>query len=260
MKKGFRTFVTAALLGAMGWIATGCETAPITGRSQMILLSDAQATQMGVEAYQQIMSKAKPSTNQSYINRVRTIGQRIAAVSGQPDLKWEFNVIEDKTPNAFALPGGKVAVHTGLFTVAKDDNQLAAVMAHEVGHAIARHGSERISTQMAVQLGLTGLGAAAGQDYAQLVNLAAGAASLGIILPHTRNQEAEADHIGLILMARAGYDPRAAVPLWENFKKAGGDRPPEFLSTHPAPDSRIQRIRELLPQAMEIYRKNARAP
>ena len=91
MKKGFRTFVTAALLGAMGWIATGCETAPITGRSQMILLSDAQATQMGVEAYQQIMSKAKPSTNQSYINRVRTIGQRIAAVSGQPDLKWEFN-------------------------------------------------------------------------------------------------------------------------------------------------------------------------
>ena len=256
MIKSARIALTVMLLGTTGWITTGCETAPITGRSQFIMFSDAQATQMGVDAYQQILSKAKLSTNQDYVRRVRTIGRRIADVSGQPDLKWEFNVIEDKTPNAFALPGGKVAVHTGLFTVAKDDNQLAAVMAHEVGHAIARHGSERMSTQMAVQLGVVGLGVAAGQENAQMVNLAASLAGLGIILPHTRNQEAEADHIGLILMARAGYDPRAAVPLWENFKKAGGERPPEFLSTHPAPDSRIKRIRELLPQAMEIYRKS----
>lgn len=255
-----RIALTTALLIGAGGLLAGCETAPITGRSQFIIMSPSQATQMGVQAYQQILSKAKLSTNQDYINRVRTIGRRIADVSGQPDLQWEFNVIEDKRPNAFALPGGKVAVHTGLFTVAKDDNQLATVMAHEVGHAIARHGSERVSTQMAVQLGLAGLGAAAGQEYEQMVNLAAGAASLGIILPHTRSQEAEADHIGLILMARAGYDPRAAVPLWENFKKAGGERPPEFLSTHPAPQSRINRIRELLPEAMAIYRKSARAP
>ena len=251
-----KTVLTIALLSVTGGLLAGCETAPITGRSQFIVMSPSQATQMGLQAYQQILSKAKLSTNQDYINRVRTIGRRIADVSGQPDLKWEFNVIEDKTPNAFALPGGKVAVHTGLFTVAKDDNQLAAVMAHEVGHAIARHGSERISTQMAVQLGLVGLSAAAGQEYGQFTNLAAQAASLGIILPFTRNQESEADHIGLILMAKAGYDPRAAVPLWENFKTAGGSRPPEFLSTHPAPQSRINRLQELMPEAMAIYRKS----
>lgn len=255
MLKNARTVLTIALMGIAGWLTTGCETAPITGRSQFIIMSGAQATQMGLQAYQQILSKSKLSTNQDYIRRVRTIGRRIANVSGQPDLAWEFNVIEDKSPNAFALPGGKVAVHTGLFSVARNDNQLAAVMAHEVGHAIARHGSERVSTQMAVQVGLAGLSAAGGQQYGQFVNLAAQAASLGIVLPFTRNQESEADHIGIILMAKAGYDPRASVPLWENFKKAGGSRPPEFLSTHPAPQTRINRLNALMPQALAIYRQ-----
>ncbi len=250
-----RIALTVALISVTGWLTAGCETAPITGRSQFIIMSDSQATQMGLEAYQQIITKAKLSTNRDYIRRVRTVGRRIADVSGQPNLAWEFNVIEDKTPNAFALPGGKVAVHTGLFSVARNDNQLAAVMAHEVGHAIARHGSERISTEMAVQVGLAGLSAAGGQQYGQFSALAAQAASLGIILPFTRNQESEADHIGLILMAKAGYDPQAAVPLWENFKRAGGSRPPEFLSTHPAPQTRIDRLKALMPEALAIYRQ-----
>ncbi len=253
-----RLLLTLTAIAFGGWLTAGCETAPITGRSQFIVMSPGQAQQMGLQAYHQILSKARLSTNQSYVRRVREIGRRIANVSGQPDLKWEFNVIEDKTPNAFALPGGKVGVNTGLFTVAKDDNQLATVMAHEVGHAIARHGSERISTQMAVQLGLVGLSAAAGQEYGQFVNLASQLSTLGIVLPHTRTQESEADHIGLILMARAGYDPRAAVPLWENFRNAGGPRPPEFLSTHPAPQTRIDNIRKLLPQAMAEYNRHRR--
>lgn len=256
MKKFLRTTITAIAIGTAGWVAAGCQQAPITGRNQLILLSDSQATKMGLEAYQQILQKSNLSDNSSYVNRVRTVGRRIAQVSDKPDLNWEFNVIQDDTPNAFALPGGKVGVHTGLFKVVENDDQLAAVMAHEVGHAIARHSSERMSTQMAVQLGVVGLGIAAGSENQQLASLAATAATLGIVLPFTRNQEAEADHIGLILMAKAGYDPRAAVPLWENFRNYGGDRPPEFLSTHPSPDSRIERLKGLMPEAMEVYRQN----
>ncbi len=244
--------VATALL--LATFLTGCETAPVTGRSQFILLSDTEATKMGLQAYQKILSESKVSTNRRMTERVRRIGRRIAAVSGKPNLKWEFNVIENDTPNAFALPGGKVGVHTGLFKVAKNDNQLAAVMAHEVAHAIARHSAERVSQQTALQLGLAGLGVAspgAGQ-YAQL---AAAAASLGVILPFSRKQESEADEIGLMYMARAGYDPRAAVDLWRNFESFGGGRPPEFLSTHPSPGTRIDRLKALMPKALAVYKK-----
>jgi predicted Zn-dependent protease len=246
-------------------VATGClllaacEAAPVTGRKQLVLMSENEATQMGLTAYQKILKENKLSTDQSQVERVRRVGQRIAVASGRTDLKWEFNVIQDDTPNAFALPGGKVGVNTGLFKVAKNDNQLAAVMAHEVGHAIARHGSERMSQQMAVQAGLAGLGIAGGQA-AQYAELAAMAATLGVILPFSRTQEAEADHIGVIMMAKAGYDPRASITLWENFAKLGGSRQPEFLSTHPAPASRIENLKALMPEAMAIYKKSPKAP
>jgi predicted Zn-dependent protease len=232
-----------------------CETAPVTGRNQFILVSESQAREMGLQAYQQILDESTISDRQDYRRRVETVGRRIAAVSGRPDLDWEFTVIEDETPNAFALPGGKVGVHTGLFDVVENDDQLATVMAHEVAHAIARHGSERMSQQMVVQGGLQGLGAATGN--AGYVQVAATAATLGIILPYSRSQEAEADHIGLIYMAQAGYDPRAAIDLWRNFDALGGARPPEFVSTHPSPGSRIDRLRNLMPEAMEVYRRNA---
>ena len=238
---------------------TACETAPITGRQQLILLPENQAQEMGLTAYQQILKENKLSTDQTQIERVRRVGKRIADASGRTDLQWEFNVIQDDTPNAFALPGGKVGVNTGLFKVAKNDDQLAAVMAHEIGHAIARHGAERISQQMAVQTGLAGLGLA-GNDTSQYAQLAAMAATLGVVLPFSRTQEAEADHIGVILMAKAGYDPRAALTLWENFKQYGGAQQPEFLSTHPAPDSRIANLKALMPQAMAIYQIAPKAP
>lgn len=238
---------------------TACETAPITGRKQLILLPENQAQEMGLTAYQKILKQNKLSTDEALVRRVRRVGKRIAAASGRTDLNWAFNVIKDSTPNAFALPGGKVGVNTGLLKVAKNDDQLAAVMAHEIGHAIAHHGAERISQQMALQAGLSGLGLA-GDSASQYAQLAATAATLGIILPFSRTQEAEADHIGVILMAKAGYDPRAAVTLWENFKKYGGPRQPEFLSTHPAPASRIANLQALMPQAMAIYRQAPKAP
>jgi predicted Zn-dependent protease len=244
----------SALLLAVVAVAA-CGTAPVTGRGQLILVPEQEARQMGLQAYQQILEESRISGRQDYQRRVETVGLRIAAVSGAPDMDWEFTVIENETPNAFALPGGKVGVHTGLFKVAKNDDQLAAVMAHEVAHAIARHGSERISQQMVLQGGLQGLGIATGS--ASAVELAAAAATLGIILPYSRTQEAEADHIGLIYMAKAGYDPRAAVELWRNFDAFGGARPPEFVSTHPSPGSRIDRLQELMPEAMEVYKQSA---
>jgi predicted Zn-dependent protease len=243
---------------AAGLALAGCETAPVTGRQQFVLLSDTQATEMGLTAYQQILKESKLSPDKALTERVRRVGLRIAAVSGRPDLPWEFNLIQDDTPNAFALPGGKVGVNTGLFKVAQNDDQLAAVMAHEVGHAIARHSAERVSQQIALQAGLAGLGmTGSGAQYAQLAGTAA---TLGLVLPFSRQQESEADHIGVIMMAKAGYDPRAAVALWQNFNKLGGDRQPEFLSTHPAPASRIQQIQALMPQAMPIYEQAPKAP
>ena len=256
--RGLKIRLLAAMTAA-GLLLAACEAAPVTGRKQLVLLSEGQATEMGLTAYQQILKESKVSTDTAMIERVRRVGKRIAVASGRTDLEWEFNVIQDDTPNAFALPGGKVGVNTGLFKVAKDDNQLAAVMAHEVGHAIARHGAERVSQQMALQVGLSSLGMA-GEGVAQYAQLAATAATLGVVLPFSRTQESEADHIGVIMMAKAGYDPRAAVALWENFAKLGGDRQPEFLSTHPAPASRIQNLQALMPEAMAVYNKSPKAP
>ncbi len=254
MEKIVRSALRVPVLLLVVAVVAACETAPVTGRNQFILVSEPEAREMGLQAYQQILDKSTVSNRQDYKRRVETVGRRIAAVSGKPDLDWEFTVIEDETPNAFALPGGKVGVHSGLFDVVENDDQLATVMAHEVAHAIARHGSERMSQQMVVQGGLQGIGAATGN--AGYVQVAATAATLGIILPYSRSQEAEADHIGLIYMAKAGYDPRAAIQLWKNFDALGGGRPPEFVSTHPSPGSRIERLQELMPEAMDIYRRN----
>ncbi len=249
-----RCRASIAALAALGLLAA-CQAAPITGRNQLIVLPKSQDAQMGLEAYQQILSESEISKDPALNRRVQEVGRRIAAASPHPEWDWQFTVIENDEPNAFALPGGKVGVNTGLFQVAKNDDQLAAVMGHEVAHAIARHGAERMSQQVLMQAGLAGLGIATDQTTA---GLAAQAATLVITLPYSRTQEAEADHIGLIYMAEAGYDPRQAIELWQNFESFGGNRPPEFLSTHPAPGSRIQNLQSLLPEAMPIYEANRR--
>ncbi len=240
------------LIIALALIVAACTTAPVTGRRQFNIIPSGQALQLGSQAYQQIKAStpvARQSERQQLIERIGFDIVRVA--EAPPEFEWEFTLFEDPTPNAFALPGGKVGVHTGLFDVVENEDQLATVMAHEVGHAIADHGSERMSRALAMQVGLAVAGAAT--ESAEAVNLLAGLAQLGVELPYTRSQEAEADHIGLIYMARAGYDPSEADDLWMNFARLGGERPPEFLSTHPHPENRIKAIRELLPRACNIY-------
>ena len=236
----------------------GCETVPYTGRRQIQLVSPTEEAQMGVQSFQRIVGKATLSTDTQQNALVQRVGSRIAAVT---DLgyQWEFRVIQDdKQVNAFALPGGKVAVYTGMLPVSRDEAGLAAVLAHEIGHVLARHGGERVSQQMGVQ---TVTQVLAGMDSSnpatvQLVSAALGAgASVGVLLPWGRAQESEADHLGLILMAKAGYDPRAALELWKRMAEAAkGQRPPEFLSTHPSEATRIQQIEGWLPEALTYYR------
>ncbi|HEX6141192.1 MAG TPA: M48 family metallopeptidase [Geminicoccaceae bacterium] len=245
-------------LGAIAVVLllASCESAPVTGRNQLILLPESQDAALGLDAWQQIKQEQPVSNNRQLQQRVERVGRRIAEASGEPGWDWLFTVFQNDEPNAFALPGGKVGVNTGLFKVVENDAQLAAVMGHEVAHAIARHGAERMSQGMLTQLGAAAVGIGTGSG--QIAQIAAQAATLGIILPYSRTQESEADEIGLIYMARAGYDPRAAVELWRNFEALGGARPPEFLSTHPAEGSRIERLRELMPEALEVYRENRR--
>jgi predicted Zn-dependent protease len=249
--------VRSALAGlSLALAVAACAEAPVTGRQQLILLPESQDAQMGLQAYQQIKEESRVSRDAELNRRVQEVGRRIAAVSQHPEWDWEFTLFENDEPNAFALPGGKVGVHTGLFRVAENDAQLATVIGHEVAHAIARHGAERMSQGLLAQgLGAVAIGTGVNP---QVVDLAAQAATLGVILPYSRTQEAEADHIGLLYMAQAGYDPREAINLWQNFEQLGGDRPPEFLSTHPAPGTRIDRLQELMPEALEVYERSRR--
>lgn len=251
--------VAGAVFATVGLLAAGCATVPYTKRSQFMLVSESQETQLGAAAFQEVLKKEPVSRDPAANAAVREVGERIARAADRPDYKWEFVVIDDpKTVNAFALPGGKVAVYTGLFPVARDEAGLAVVMGHEVAHALARHGAERISQQQAVQLGAIGasvaLGSAAPATQSAIMQAFGLGAQVGVLLPFSRKQESEADQIGMILMAKAGYDPEAAVGLWERMRTAsGGKGPPELLSTHPSDDTRIERIREFLPQARRYY-------
>ncbi|HZV53938.1 MAG TPA: M48 family metallopeptidase [Rhodocyclaceae bacterium] len=235
----------------------GCQNVPITGRSQLQLVSAGQEASMGLSAYQEVLKKEKISHDPALNALVARVGSRIAAATGRDDYQWEFKVIEnDKTVNAFCLPGGKVAVYTGLMPIAKDEAGLAAVIGHEVAHAIARHGAERVSQQLVLEgVTMAAVIAAGDQNKANLYGGLIGAgATLGVILPYSRLHESEADRMGLIYMARAGYDPHAALELWKRMAAQDKGKPPEFLSTHPADSTRIHQIEQALPEAMGYYR------
>ncbi len=256
----WRWFHACWLAGFVSASVIACQTVPITGRSQLLLLSETEEVQMGVQSYQQVLRKSKLSTDPAANDLVKRVGTRIAAATGRGDYQWEFKVIEEQQANAFALPGGKVAVYTGILSITRDDAGLAAVLGHEVSHAIARHGAERLSQDMLVQVGLAGTMAALSKGDPKTVQnvgtlLGAGAA-VGLQLPWNRAQESEADHLGLIYMAKAGYDPHAARDLWVRMAEAskGGGRPPEFLSTHPSEATRVKQIEAWLPETMQYYR------
>jgi predicted Zn-dependent protease len=237
-----------------------CATTPVTQRSQFVVISEQQEIQMGEQAAREILAKEPVSRNPEMNRVVDKVGRDIAAVADKPEYNWEFHVIAKDVVNAFALPGGKVFVYEGLYRLAGSQDQLATVIAHEVAHAVARHGAERLSRAYAVQVGgqitqaLLGTGEGA---LNQLVMTAYGVgANVGIMLPHSRKQEFEADHIGLILQAKAGYSPDAAVAFWKKMAaKNNGQEPPPFLSTHPTDEKRIQSIRSLLPEARQYYRR-----
>jgi len=236
-----------------------CETVPYTGRTQLMLLPETAEWQMGLDSYRQILQKARLSRDPAAIEQVRRVGSRIAEATGRSDYRWEWSVIEDKQANAFALPGGKVGVYTGILPITRDDAGLAAVLGHEVAHAIARHGGERVSQGLLVQTGLAATQAALARRDPRTVQtvtalLGAGVA-VGLLLPWSRGQESEADHLGLIYMARAGYHPSAARDLWVRMAEAarGRQRPPEFLSTHPSEATRIRQIEAWIPEALRYY-------
>jgi metalloendopeptidase OMA1, mitochondrial len=240
------------VLGGTTLLLCGCATTPITGRSQLMLVSQAQETALGVQAYRQVLQKEPVTHDPRYTEPVQRVTSRLESAANRPDLRWEVSVIdEDKTVNAFALPGGKIGIYTGIFPIAETEGGLAIITGHELGHVIARHGAERISQQLGAQL--LGSALAVGlqtSPHANTIMAAYGlTAQVGVLLPYSRLQESEADRIGLVLAARAGYDPQAAIGVWQRMAKLSGRRPPPFLSTHPTPESRIVDIKQFLPQA-----------
>ncbi len=253
-------------LAAFLLLAGACAIVPFTKRSQLMLISQPEMLQLGAQAYQQVLKEGKVAGDPALNSAVRSIGQRIAAVAEQPDFKWEFTVLRaDDTVNAFALPGGKTAVYTGLFPIAETDAGMATVLGHEIAHAVARHAAERMSQGVLLQLGAAGLGAALGGNNPTARNAIMQAlglgAQVGVILPFDRQQESEADHIGLILMAKAGYDPQAALGLWDRMEAASkGQQPAEFLSTHPSYGTRREQIRAWLPEAQRYYQPSKATP
>ena len=250
---------------------SACSTVPITGRSQLNLIPGSSMMSMSLQQYDEFLKEHKVSTDQQQTAMVKRVGaniqhavERYFAASGLSqhlsDYKWEFNLVEDKQVNAWCMPGGKVVVYTGILPVARTDAGLAVVMGHEVAHAIAEHGNERMSQGLLAQMGGVALSTALSTKTAETQQLWMSVygvgAQYGAILPYGRMQESEADHLGLIFMAMAGYDPNEAVTFWERMAaQKGGQAPPEFLSTHPSDATRIENIRRLIPEAMQQYKK-----
>ncbi len=236
----------------------GCRTTPMTGRKQIMLIPEQHEITMGTQGYEEILASETLSKRQQYQDMVERVGKRIAAVAGRPDYQWEFKLIESDQMNAFALPGGKVAIYEGILDVCQNEAGLAVVMSHEVAHALARHGGERMSQTALINSIQKMIETSTADKEAhdrELVLAVYGAASqYGIALPFSRHQESEADEIGLMLMSDAGYDPREAPRFWERFAACqSGEKPIEFLSTHPSDDRRASDLRKLLPSAVARY-------
>ncbi|WP_083694570.1 M48 family metallopeptidase [Chlorobium sp. KB01] len=251
-------------------LLSSCMTVPITGRSQLNILSSSGMIALSNETYGNFKKSNQESTDRKNTATVKSVGTRLqlaverylrqkgmaAEVDGYA---WEFKLFESKDVNAFALPGGKVVIYTGILPYTKTDAGLAVVMSHEIAHVIARHGNERMSQALISQMGGIALNEALSSQSQKTKDLWAGiygiGTTFGFLMPYSRMQETEADHIGLIFMAMAGYDPNEAVPFWRRMAAQPGNRPLEFLSTHPVPESRIRQIQSEIPEAMRYYRK-----
>jgi predicted Zn-dependent protease len=232
------------------------ETVPLTGRTQLVDLSREQEMALGVQSFRQILRQSAVVREGEAAQLVQEIGRRIAQVSEDPGFEWEYRLIQDNQVNAFCLPGGKVAVYTGILPVAKNADGLAVILGHEIAHAIARHGAERMAHQKLVQFGTLAAAMAVGdmeprQRMAVMGALGVGA-QFGILLPFSREHESEADYMGLIYVARACFHPEEAPRLWRRMGEASSGAPSEFLSTHPSHETRIRQFREWMPEALKI--------
>jgi metalloendopeptidase OMA1, mitochondrial len=267
-----------------GWIlllivaleTSGCVTNPYTKRWQLLMIPQSYEANLGAQAYQDVLSdpKVKMSQDPVEVTPVQRVAARIIEAAKKSkyaesakEFKWEVSVIKDDgTKNAFALPGGKIAVYTGIFPVAENESGLAAIVGHEVVHALARHGSERMSQGVLAQIGLVGVSIAMQtQGFSPITSQAAMSAlgvgtQVGVLLPFSRAHESEADYIGLLLAGDAGYDPQEAVRVWQRMQQSSGKQPQEFLSTHPAHETRIARLTEHMPEALALYNQASKAP
>jgi predicted Zn-dependent protease len=247
-----------------------CSTVPLTGRRQLSLVPESEMVALSLTEYDKFIKSNKLSTDKNKTALVKKVGERIAKAvetymtsqglsKNMEGYKWEFNLVEDPTVNAWCMSGGKVVVYTGLLPLTLTEAGLATVMGHEIAHAVARHGSERMSDQMLIQLGGTALSSAMAQKPEQTRQNALAAfgvgSQVGVVLPFSRQNEFEADYMGLIFMAMAGYDPNESIPFWERMAKQGGTKPPEFLSTHPVDQNRIDRLKTKMPDALAYYNK-----
>lgn len=253
----FSRFVSVTLVtGVVAGSLTACATSPL-GRHQFLMMNEQQMNEMGAQSYEQIKQETPLSKSQSDTAYVRCVANAITTTLNDGQ-QWEVNLFQDDSANAFALPGGKIGVNTGLLKVATSQDQLAAVVGHEIGHVQAQHSNERVSMQAATSTGMSVLGSVAGDGAVSQGAMAALGlgAEYGVALPFSRKHEAEADIIGLQLMAQAGFDPRASIALWQNMSKAnGGNEPPEFMSTHPSNSTRIDGLGARMSEVMPKYQQ-----
>jgi len=246
-------------------LLAGCATVPETGRTQFMMVRAAAELDMGLTAFAQIKEELTLVEEGPEYEMLQRVGHRVAAEAepllarrGIEDLEWEFLLADDDALNAFVLPGGKIVFYSGIMPLLEDEAGVAAVMGHEVGHLVGRHAGERISQHVLVAMSMTAAQVALArrdpQHRDQIMAALGLGALVGVMLPYSRLHESEADEIGLLLMARAGYDPREAVRVWERMAAEQETRPPEFLSTHPDPERRAAHLREIMPRALEEYR------
>lgn len=249
-------------------VATGCAVAPITGRKQLVVIPVDQMLSLSADSYAQVLKETKVSTNQKYVNSVRNVGTKLTAAVKQymqqnnlqsaiEGYQWQYTVLQSDEVNAWCMPGGQIAFYEGIMPICADDNGIAVVMGHEIAHAIAQHGNERMSQQLALQMGGVALSEAlkTKKESTQQIAMAAfGVGStLGVMLPFSRTHEYEADQLGLYFMAMAGFDPRTAPAFWQRMITQSSSRPPEFLSTHPDPANRIKEMNRNMNKAMQYY-------
>lgn len=258
--------ISCVAVVCVGLFLTGCGSVPLTGRKQMLLVSDQEVYEAGLTQYKEYMAQSELSTDAKTTAMVKSVGQKLAEATEKylrangfesdiENLKWEFNLVKNKEVNAFCLPGGKIVVYEGLFAIAQNEAELAVVLGHEIGHAVAKHSNERMSQQILTQYGAAILSQALSQKSAAVqgvaVNVFGLGAKVGMMLPYSRKHEYEADYMGVVFMEIAGYDSQSALDFWTKMS-AGGGNASDFLSTHPSDTKRIAQIKSRMPEAKKL--------